>query len=261
MTDWTQVVDAHGATGRVTVLLDQVEREEAPEAWEELWDRLCLHSETVSPASFTALPRLAILAPTSAQALELAGTIVRGTLQHPDGEVLLSGCADAIAQLRELVDQQLRTRPANYNRIFGDLLALEGQYHWSTALEDFTDDFYNVSCPHCGAELTIAIGDYGCYSAIRDWDLGDIERRALRPAPAEELRDPGGWMHATAVRDEQQGLAEGIRHVFGHAECPACASVFSIADAYTSANLPPAIEASCAESGNPTDGWGEQSCR
>lgn len=244
VTDWTQVVDAQGASGRVSVLLDQVEREEAPEAWEELWDRLCLHGETVSPASFTALPRLAILAPTSAQALELAGAIVRGTLQHPDGEVLLAGCADAIARLRELVDQQLRMRPANYNRIFGDLLALEGQYHWSAVLGDFIDDFYILSCPHCGTEVTIAIGDYGCYSAIRDWILGDIERRVMRPALAEELRAPGAWMHATAVRDEQQGLAEGIRHVFGHAECPACVSVFSIADAYTSANLPPALEAS-----------------
>ncbi|MEU6008605.1 hypothetical protein [Streptomyces sp. NPDC047453] len=244
MTDWTQVVDAHGAIGRVPVLLDQVEREEAPEAWEELWDRLCLQGETVSPASFTALPRLAVLAPTCAQALELAGAIVRGTLQHPDGEVLLAICSDEIAWLRELVDQQLRTRPADYNRTFGDLLALEGQYHWSASLGDFTDDFYSVSCPHCGSELTIAVGDYGCYSAIRDWDRGDIERRALRPATAEELRGPGRWMHATAVRDEQQRLAEGIRHVFGHAECPACASVFSIAEAHTSANLPPALEVS-----------------
>lgn len=238
------MIDAHGMTGRVPVLLDQVGREQAPEAWEELWDRLCLHGETVSPASFTALPRLATLAPRCAQALELAGAIVRGTLQHPDGEALLAGCADAVARLRELVDQQLRTRPANYNRIFGDLLALEGQYHWSAALEDFTDDVYTVSCPHCGVEVTIAVGDFGCYSAIRDWDLGDIERRPLRPAPADELRDPGRWMHATAVRDEQQRLAEGIRHVFGRAECPTCASVFSIAEAHTSANLPSTLETS-----------------
>ncbi|MBL1082260.1 hypothetical protein JK359_09730 [Streptomyces actinomycinicus] len=237
--DQVESIDAQGVTGRVPVLLDQVEREETPEIWEELWDRLCLHGQTVSPASFRALPRLASLAPSSAQALELASAIVRGTLQHPDGEALLAGCAAAIAGLRELVDQQLRTRPANYAQIFGDLLALEGQYHWSAVQGDFTDDFYTLSCPHCAAQVTIAIGEYGRYSAIRDWELGDTERRALRPAPAGELRDPGRWMHATAVRDGQQGLAAGIRHVFGRAECPACASVFSIADAYTSANLPP----------------------
>ncbi|MGC5236273.1 hypothetical protein [Streptomyces albogriseolus] len=244
MTDWMQVVDAHGDTERVPVLLNLVEREEAPEAWEELWDRLCLHGETVSPASFAALPRLAGLAPSTAQALELAGAIVRGTLQHPDGEVLLAGCPEVLRGLHDLVDQQLQSLPTEYDRVFGDLLALAGQYHWSAALEGFTDDFYTLSCPHCGAEVTIAIGDYGYYSAIRDWDRGDIERRELLPARAEELHDPGRWMHATAVRDGQQRLAEGIRHLFGRAECPTCASAFSIADTYTSANLPPVLETS-----------------
>lgn len=242
VTDWTQVVDAHGETERVPVLLDLVEREEAPEAWEELWDRLCLHGETVSPASFAALPRLADLAPATAQALELAGAIARGTLQHPDGEVLLAGHPEVLSRLRDLADQRLRSRPAEYDRVFGDLLALVGQYHWSAALENFADDFYTVACPHCGAEVTIAIGDYGFYSAIRDWDRGDVERRELLPAQVEELPDPGRWMHATAVRDRQQRIAEGIRYLFGRAECPTCASVFSVAESYTSANLPPALE-------------------
>ncbi|WP_158771522.1 hypothetical protein [Streptomyces sp. NRRL S-340] len=79
-------------------------------------------------------------------------------------------------------------------------------------------------------------------SAIRAWDRGDIGRRPLRPAPAEELRDPGRWMQATAGRDGQQRLAEGIRHLFGRAECPACGSAFDIAEAHTTANLPPALE-------------------
>ncbi|MGF1432575.1 hypothetical protein [Kitasatospora sp. LaBMicrA B282] len=238
MTDWTQVVDAHGASERVPVLLEQVERAEALEAWDELWDRLCLHGETVSSASFAALPRLATLAPRSDRALELAGAIMRGVLQHHDGEALIEDCTDAIAALRELADQRLRTRPSDYHRVFCDLLALAGQYHWSAALEDLTDDFYTVCCPHCVVEVIVAIGDHGHYSAIRDWDLGDVERRALQPASTEELLDPGRWMHATAVRDGELRLAEGIRHLFGRAECPGCASVFGIAEAYTIANLP-----------------------
>ncbi|MFF8321032.1 hypothetical protein ACF06V_28190 [Streptomyces bobili] len=261
VTDWTRVVDAHGAVGRVPLLLDRVEREEVPEAWEELWDRLCLHGETVSAASFAALPRLAALAPTSAQALELAGAIVRGTLRHPDAEALLASCSNEMTRLRHLVDQKLRTRPADYNRLFGDLLALAGHPHWSASLGDFDDDFYAVSCPHCEAEVTIAVGDYGCYSAMRDWDRGDVERRTLRPAPAEELRDPGRWMHATAGRDGQHRLAEGIRHVFGCAECPACGTVFSIAEAHTAANLPPALETYVAAAHDrPADG-GEPALR
>ncbi|WP_143665017.1 hypothetical protein [Streptomyces sp. TLI_55] len=239
----TQAVDAHGATERVPVLLEQVERAETTEAWDELWDRLCLHGETVSSAGFAALPRLATLAPRSDQALELAGAIMRCVLQYHDGEALIEECADVIATLRELADQRLRTRPSDYHRVFCDLLAFAGQYHWSAALGDFTDDFYTVCCPHCDVEVTIGIGDYGHYSAIRDWDLGDVEQRVLRPAPTEELLDPGRWMHATAVRDGELRLAEGIRHLFGRAECPRCASMFGIAEAYTVANLPPASEA------------------
>lgn len=243
MTDWTRVVDAYGETGRVPVLLDQVERAEAPEAWKELSDRLCLLGETVSPASFAALPQLTMLAPSRADALELAGEIMCNALRHPDGEVWLAGCAATLSRLRRLVDRHLQTRPAGYHRVFCALLAIDGQYHWSAALGDFTDDFYTVSCPHCGVEVTIAIGDYGRYSAIRDWMDGDIDRRLLRPTLAEELADPARWMHATAIRDGQPQLALDIRHLFGHAECPRCASVFGLAEAYTIANLPTAREA------------------
>jgi len=87
-------------------------------------------------------------------------------------------------------------------------------------------------------EVTIAIGDYGRYSAIRDWHLGDVDRRDLRSAAGEELTGIGRWMHQTTVRDGQEVLANGITHLFGEAECPSCASVFTVADEYTSANCP-----------------------
>jgi hypothetical protein len=45
-------------------------------------------------------------------------------------------------------------------------------------------------------------------------------------------------MYETAVRDGEDVLADGIAHLFGKAECPRCAGVFSIADEYTSANGP-----------------------
>ncbi|MFJ8471302.1 hypothetical protein [Kitasatospora sp. NPDC094011] len=239
MTNWTQVMDAHGATARVPALLEQVERSDAPAAWDELGNRLCLHGETVSPASFAALPRLAALAPHRDRALDLACAIMRGAVQHHGGDALLATCTEAIAALRELADRRLRSRPSDYQRAFGDLLALAGQYHWAAAMEGFSDDFYPVPCPRCDVEVIVAIGEHGHYSAIRDWDRGDIDRRALRPAPAEDLSGLGRWLHATAVRDGQPRLAEGIRHLFGRAECPRCASVFGIAEAYTLANLAP----------------------
>ncbi|MFE3287830.1 hypothetical protein ACFXJJ_32645, partial [Streptomyces sp. NPDC059233] len=88
--------------------------------------------------------------------------------------------------------------------------AVKEQYHWANVLGDFTDDFYELPCPHCAAEVTIAIGGYGRYAAIRDWDLGDTDRRELRPSPAEELSGVGRWMYEIAVRDGEDLLADGI---------------------------------------------------
>ncbi|MFD8707438.1 hypothetical protein ACFV1W_33460 [Kitasatospora sp. NPDC059648] len=140
--------------------------------------------------------------------------------------------------MRVLLDRYLRSRPDDYLAAFLDLLAAREHYHWSAGLDDFTDDFYHLPCPHCGAEVTIAIGDYGCYSAIRDWNPGDVDRRSLRPVPPEELSGIGRWIHETAVRDGQETLAGAITHLFGDAGCPRCASVFNVADEYTFANRP-----------------------
>lgn len=146
--DWTRVCDSHGTAERVPGLLDRAERGGGEEVWAELWDRLCLHGETVSPASFAALPRLVKLARTSPQALELAGAIVRGAAHDHEGGALFADCA-AVTELRKLVDRHLRTRPGDWLRGFRDLLATAGQYHWSAVLEDFTDDFYHLPCPSC----------------------------------------------------------------------------------------------------------------
>ncbi|MBT2368827.1 hypothetical protein J7E88_26705 [Streptomyces sp. ISL-10] len=239
MIDWARVLDPRGTAGRVPALLEQVERDGGAEAWEELWYELCLEGETVVPASFAALPRLVALAPDNPEALNLAGSIMRGAIQHHGADDLLLKCADVVAQLRKLLDQRLKSRPAGYLNAFRHLLAADGQYHWSAVLGDFTDDFYHLCCPHCEVEVTVAIGDYGRYSAIRDWNAGDMERRDLKPASPEDLAGTGRWMHDTAVRDGQDWLVNGLTYLFGRAECPRCASTFVIAAEYAAANLPP----------------------
>ncbi|MER5570723.1 hypothetical protein ABT083_31765 [Streptomyces goshikiensis] len=219
-------------------LLDQVEHTGSAEAWDDLWDELCLEGETVVPASFAALPRLVALGQRSPEALSLAGSIMRGALQDHGADDLLLKCADVVVRLRMLLDQRLKSRPDDYLDAFRDLLAADGQYHWSAVLGDFTDDFYHLRCPHCDLEVTIAIGDCGRYSAIRDWHAGDVERRDLKPASPEALVATGRWMYDTAVRDDQDRLAHGLTYLFGRAECPRCASTFAIAAEYTAANLP-----------------------
>lgn len=239
--NWALMHDCYGDTDRVPALLERVEREgreDDIDAWDELGYRLVLEHDLVLPAGFAALPHLVRLAPRSARARELAGTITRRAAGHHGCDDLLANCADAVAEFRELLDRHLRSRPVDYLATFRDLLAVEEQYHWSAVLGDFKDDFYHLACPHCAVEVTIAIGDHGRYTAIRDWHLGDVHRHALRPASPEGLSGTGRWMHETVVRDGQETLADGIAHLFGKAECPRCAAVFTIADEYTAANLP-----------------------
>ncbi|GGV29492.1 hypothetical protein GCM10010260_82520 [Streptomyces filipinensis] len=199
--NWTQMHDCYGDVDRVPVLLERVELEDNAEAWEELAYRLVLEYDLVFPASFAALPRLVRLASKSARARGLAAAILRGAAGHRGCDDLLADCDDAIAEFRKLVDRHLQSRPADYLATFLDTLAAKEEYHWSAVLGDFTDDFYHLACPRCAVEVTIAIGDHGRCSAIRDWHLGDVERRDPRPASPEALSGTCRWMHETAVRD------------------------------------------------------------
>lgn len=237
--NWAQTQDCYGDVDRVPELLTRVELDDDPKAWRELGYRLVLECDLVFPAGFAALPRLVRLASRSARARELAGAIVRCAAGDHGRDDLPEGCSGAISEFRELLDRHLRSRPDDYLAAFRDVIATEGHYHWSAAMGDFSDDFYEVACPHCAVEVTIAIGDHGRYSAIRDWDLGDVERRSLRPASPEGLRGAGRRMYETAVRDGETVLADGITHLFGRAECPRCAAVFTIADEYAASHRPP----------------------
>ncbi|MEU1868207.1 hypothetical protein [Streptomyces gardneri] len=236
--NWAQLYDWHSDVDRVPELLSRVEREVDGEAWAELGRRLILEGDLVSPAGIAALPRLVRLATGCTEARLLAGEIMERAAGHHGVDDVLAAGVDAIAEFGVLLDRHLESRPTDYVVTLRALLAVREQYHWANVLGDFTDDFYDLSCPHCATRVTIAIGDYGRYSAIRDWNQGDVDRRDLRPAPRDKLSGIGRWMHETASRDGQVVLAEGISHLFGKAECPRCASVFTIADEYGAANCP-----------------------
>ncbi|MEV7523839.1 hypothetical protein [Streptomyces sp. NPDC091371] len=76
MVNWAHMRDCRFNVDRVPELLERVERQDDPEAWEELGWRLVLEHDLVSPASFAALPHLVRLAPRSAQARGLAGKVL-----------------------------------------------------------------------------------------------------------------------------------------------------------------------------------------
>ncbi|MHA6763912.1 hypothetical protein [Streptacidiphilus sp. PAMC 29251] len=190
------------------------------------------------------MPRLADIAETTTSggwALDLAGSIAGGLLQlHYGGDEEVARQGPTLARLRDTATTRLTPSQdrRTYVGLLKAILAFDGQPLWFETLDDFTDSFYAVVCPHCHQAVTIAIGDYGCYSSIRDWHLGDVHRVPLRSATAAELSSVGRMLHELVERDEQTGLAWGVRHLFGRAECPGCGSVFGIASEYEAANAP-----------------------
>ncbi|MFJ8142374.1 hypothetical protein [Streptomyces sp. NPDC096013] len=110
--------------------LEQLEAGKGADAWDDLWDALGLEGQTVVPASFAALPTLVVVGTKSPEALSLAGAIMRGALQDHGADDLLQSCTEAVRQLQNLLDQRLKSRPADYLHAFRDLLATTGQYHW-----------------------------------------------------------------------------------------------------------------------------------
>ncbi|MFI1650874.1 hypothetical protein ACH4XT_28565 [Streptomyces avidinii] len=238
MTDWELMYDSRRDSARVPELLDRVEGDLDPEAWQELERRLTVGAPLTFPASFAALPRLVRLAGANSRARRLAGRIVRYAAATDGCDDLLEECTASIAELGRLLDEELRARPDHYLDTFRDLLATRQQYHWAAVLQDSADAAYGVGCPHCPVEVTMVIGSHAQYSTIRTEQLNDVERRTLRPATPEQLSGTGRWMYETAVRDGRYPLAEAIVHLFGRAECPRCAALFTFADEYTAANRP-----------------------
>ncbi|MFF2819835.1 hypothetical protein ACFVT9_30470 [Kitasatospora cineracea] len=242
MIDWSALNDAYGPADAIPEMIERAVYGDQ-NAIDDLWHHLC-HQGTITSASIAALPRLADIAenPSSGEwALDLAGGIAAGLLQRHHGadeEVARQG--PVLARLRTTATARLAPglpEPA-YLGLLRSLLAFEGRPLWHTALDDFADAFYTVVCPHCRASVTIAIGQYGCYSSLRDWDLGDIHQVPLRPNRPDNLTGAGQALHDLAERDGQTRLAWGLTYLFGRAECPDCGSLFEIAEEYEAGNAP-----------------------
>ncbi|MFF8271540.1 hypothetical protein ACF059_29775 [Streptomyces sp. NPDC016562] len=242
MVDWSTLHDAYGTAAAIPGLLERA-ADRDQDAISRLWDRLC-HQGTIFSASIAALPQLADIADDTGfgdWALDLAGAIAGGLLQdHHGADEEVTRQKPTLARLRGLAAARLAPGQdrRTYLGLLRAILAFDLQPLWFETLDDFTDSFYTVACPHCRAAVTIAIGDYGCYSSIRDWDLGDVHRIPLRPATADGLTGAGTMLHELAERDSQTRLAWGLTYLFGRAECPGCESIFGIASEYEAANAP-----------------------
>ncbi|MFD0526669.1 hypothetical protein ACFQ1I_04430 [Kitasatospora arboriphila] len=186
MIDWSTLHDVYGAAAAIPGLLERAAGRDQ-DAIDQLWGRLC-HQGTISSASIAALPQLADIVETTASgdwALGLASAIAGGLLQgHHGADEEVARQEPTLARLRDLATARLAPGQdrRTYLGLLQAILAFDRQPLWFETLDDFTDSFYTVACPHCRATVTIAIGDYGCYSSIRDWDLGDVHQIPLRPS-------------------------------------------------------------------------------
>ncbi|MEV0900376.1 hypothetical protein [Actinoplanes sp. NPDC049802] len=152
---------------------------------------------------------------------------------------LVRANSEAVAALHRLAQARL-TDSGNLplTTLLQDTLAFAGYTFWASISLDFTDEHYHVGCPHCFTRLAIVIGEYGRYSAFRDYNDGDIHRISLKPALPEELPGIGRWMHDTAVTGGDMLLAEGLTYLFGQATCGLCSSTFNLSDWIEAENSP-----------------------
>ncbi|GAA1036943.1 hypothetical protein GCM10009557_49000 [Virgisporangium ochraceum] len=231
--------DLGGGSG-VTVgrLLDSVDAR--PAAWDEIESRLVVEDECWCPAGYAVLPELAALARRDDhrdRALRLAATIVRSLHRCDEFDDLARAASDHVAALRGTARARLAAGPDFLERL-RDAVALAGYTFWAAIDMDFTDEHYHVGCPHCATRLAVVIGDYGHYSAVRDFHDGDIHRVPLLPADPRDLTGIGRWMHAAAVAAGEPVIADGLTYLFGRAGCGACGSVFPVSDWFEAENGP-----------------------
>ncbi|MEH1017066.1 hypothetical protein V6U90_28710 [Micromonospora sp. CPCC 206060] len=188
MIDWRSVRDLQGDSGVIIeMLLGQLARQPDDAVWSEVEGRLVAEAECFCSAGFAALPELSRLARSGSdkdrdRALKLAAVIVRTLHRHHQHDDLVRVGPEAIAALHRIARARLAAciGPALVQRM-QDTLAFAGYTFWASISLDFTDEHYQLGCPHCTTRLAIVIGDYGHYAAVRDYNDGDISRIPLHP--------------------------------------------------------------------------------
>jgi hypothetical protein len=235
--DWSQLHHAYGPADDLPALLAALSPDPDAPVWDELWSRLC-HQGTVYPASFAALPRLADHAAACAPAdrlapLALAGAIVasidvKGSPTHVDPPTL--------TRLQELADESLTATVwsrGDFVHMLQAALACRGVRPWGRQLDHLADGEFPGTCPGCGDDLYIVIGDQNLFITAEDWVRHPRTARTPIEPREGELPGAGAWMLERALAARQPETAEALRALFGTGTCPRCRHTFAIASTLT----------------------------
>jgi hypothetical protein len=241
MRDWAALRHAYGSAADVPALLDQLTPDPKASVWGELWSRLC-HQGTVYSASFAALPLMADLAEKwkpkdRLQLLALAASILASSDIHgASRDVMLRPIQLVVPRFQSFCRESLADAGLTKHDFICLLQAarsFEGDQYWGRELDHLVSGEFSGTCPHCGVDLYLVIGEYGFFATAEEWvqragsKCGKIERRpGIKCNPIDsnegELPEVGRWLFERAKATRQDEVAEWIRRIFGSTVCPSC---------------------------------------
>jgi hypothetical protein len=250
MTDWRSLRHAYGNAADVSGLLDELSPDSQAEVWGKLWSRIC-HQGTVYSASFAALPVLASAAerwsPTQrVQAVVLAACILTShDVCGSSRDTLLRPVEWVVPRFRDLCNESLAETGLSKNDFIYLLQAarsFEGDRFWGQQLDHLASGEFSGTCPYCGVDLFLVIGQYGFFTTAEEWvqPAGGkpgavVPRPGIKRTPIEpkvdELPEVGRWLFERARGAQQEEVAHWIKCVFGTTVCPSCGGTFEVQDA------------------------------
>lgn len=231
MRDWSLIQDAYGPA---TTIPEVIEALPSPEAWGELWGRLCREG-TVYEASFAALDDLT------------------RTLRRLGGEdrlhllVLIASIigSDDLCEVAErpqaLIDPHLPELQANAIKAlydasdeqqFGNALeaycSFNGLKFWGGDWQPLTAEELEIICGECGHWLAILF-EGGARIAPLDWrELPEAECPSIVPGRTDELSADDAWLVQQLQTLNRPALVERVMVINGQSACSYCTAAINI---------------------------------
>ena len=246
MVDWRSLRHAYGDADDVPGFLRQLSPDPSHKAWGELWSRLC-HQGTVYSASFAALPHLlqwaqTILPGQRPMVLALAGAIIVSDDVASGAEERAAAVAATSAGFEKLGLETLAQTDLTQSDFLSTaqaVLATRGERVWGTELDHLDSGEFTGECTSCGAELYLAVGEYGFFTTADEWlNRSDTRQAPIVPTTPEALVGVQRWLYDQAVTAGHPLIATWLLYVFGTTLCPTCGSPMSVAGAVERASGP-----------------------
>lgn len=224
--NWSELRHADGPADDLPDLLAELDPNPQAEIWGTLFSLLLDQGDTFPASPYALEPLL-----NAAEGYDPSGRIMplalaSGIVNSP--QFPSAGFEAAIEGLRRIALETAEA--ANITRadrvyVMQAVLACSGNEPWSQAIEGIADEQVNAVCPQCREHLLIGIVDAGCH--VAPWS-DESRRNSVAPDQPHKLPPPGDWLHATALRAQDAGLAHIIADLFGQAKCPTCFKVVEL---------------------------------